>query len=148
VRQQQSAARRAERWPWIWAAIVTVLAIAVISLVVGIVLSSRATTQANEAASRAQATADCVNRVLAERDRITGQLHEADVTRVQHQEAAEKVKTAGLDGLAHAKTQQQGLAAFALYMRGEAQFAQTLADYVARSNELRAAQKRHPLGVC
>lgn len=148
MRQYQSAARRAERWPWIWAAIAVVLWIAVISLVVGIVLSSRATTQARAAAHRAQATADCVNRVLADRDRIMGLLHDADVTRVEQQRAAEKVKSAGLDGLAHSKTQAQGVAAFAEYKRGEAQFAQTLADYVARSNELRAAQKRHPLGQC
>jgi hypothetical protein len=93
-------------------------------------------------------TADCVNRVLAERDRITGLLHAADVTRVQQQRAAEKVKSAGLDGLAHGKTQAERFAGFNEYMRGEAQFAKTLADYVARSNELRAAQKRHPLGVC
>lgn len=110
--------------------------------------AQQAATNARTAATQAQTTADCVNRVLAERDKLTGELHAADVTRVSKQKAAEEVKKRGLGALAAAKTKPQGRAAFAEYSRGELLFQKTLTDYIATSNRIRAEQLQHPLGKC
>lgn len=98
--------------------------------------------------SKAQRTADCVNTVLGERDKITGKLHEADVMRVEAQNRAESVKTKALKDLAAATDRASSTQAFADYSRGEALFQKTLRDYVATSNRIRQEQLDTPLGKC
>lgn len=119
---------------WVWVAIVVVLLIALAGSLI--------------ANLHAASVARCVNTSLAARDAITGQLHAADVRRVEGQKDAEKVKSAGLNDIAHATTQAQGVAGFHRYIDGENQFTKTLDDYITESNRLRAAQLRHPLGRC
>lgn len=126
--------KRADRWPWVWAAIVTVLLVAVAGFAIAYL--------------HAASVATCVNTVLAARDEITGQIHAADVDRVEGQRAAERVKSDGLNQLARATTQAEGIAGFRRYTDGERQFTKTLVDYINESNRLRAEQLKHPLGQC
>lgn len=126
--------RKAERWPWVWGAIATVLLVALAGALV--------------AYSHAASVASCVNSVLATRDLITGELHAADVVRVEGQKRAEAVKADGLDRIVRATTQTQAVDGIHRYVAGEKQFTKTLDDYLDESNRLRAEQLKNPLGKC
>lgn len=126
--------RAPEERTWVWVAIIVMLLIALATSLIAYL--------------HAASVARCVNTSLAARDALTGQLHAADVKRVQGQKDAEKVKTDGLNQIAHATSQAEGVAGFHRYIDGERQFTKTLDDYIAESNRIRAAQLRHPLGQC
>jgi Flp pilus assembly protein TadG len=125
--------KRTERWPFVWAAIVTVLLVALAGTFIAYL--------------RASSVARCTNDALRGRNDLTAQDHVNEARKIAGQKVAVTHQALGLK-LAltdNAADQRRGVL---LYQRGVTEFKQSLTDWQTRDNRVNAERAAHPLGRC